>query len=230
MCAATNEGDGTVVAHPMSTGLSPREERRRIRIEMTQSQILDAAETAFATAGFHNTTIKSIAEQCEIAVGTLYAVFADKESLYEAVLRRRGSELTTLTENKAAEPGPDDTRLVELAELQIHFFRKYPNWTVVASGLVSGSRAAPSPSGSTLLFETGHRVVADVITSVIARGQHSGHLRSGDPHALALIYLGMLEAFHRLDSPGDTTQPQYQLAEFLDLVGAAFGAKKSPKK
>lgn len=217
-----------MVAQTTSTSLSPREERRRIRIETTRSQILDAAESAFATTGFHSTTIKSIAEQCEIAVGTLYAVFQDKDSLYEAVLRRRGRELTKLTEAKAAEPGPDDTRLVELAKLQIHFFRAHPDWTAVASGLVSGSRAASADNGSTRLYETGHQVVVEVIASVIARGQQSEQLRGGDPHALALIYMGMLETFHRIDNPTTGDAGGYTLEEFLDLLGATFSATDDP--
>lgn len=203
---------------------SPREERRRIRIEMTRAQVLDAAESAFAATGFHNATIKSIAERCEIAVGTLYALFEDKESLYEAVLRRRGDELKKLIDAKAAESGSHETRLVELAELQIRFFREHPDWTTLASALLSGSRAATGRNESTRLYEPGQKVVADVLASVIARGQADGHLRSGDPRALALIYLGMLETFHRLDNPEPGRSPDFGLDRFLDLVGAAFRA------
>ena len=211
-----------MVDHATSTTASPREERRRIRVEMTRSQILDAAEHAFAAAGFHHTTIKSIAEQCEIAVGTFYILFEDKESLYEAVLRRRGDELKALMDAKAGAPRSEATTLVELAELQIGFFRRYPDWTTVASALVSGSRAAAAGE-PVRLYEPGHRVVAGAIAAVIAQGQRDGHVRSGNPAALALIYLGMLETFHRVDSADTTPGSEYSLAEFLDLVSVTFG-------
>lgn len=207
---------------PEVTSVSPREERRRVRMETTRSQILDAAEQAFAAAGFHNTTIKSIAERCEIAVGTMYLLFADKESVYQAVLRRRGDTLHALVAAMAAEPGPGDERLVELAELQIQFFRAHSEWARVASGLVSGSRAALTTAGSSQIYEVGHRVVADVIAAVIARGQFEGRVRDGNPQGLALIFLGMLETFHTIDNAGTAPSAGYGLAEFLDMVRAAF--------
>jgi AcrR family transcriptional regulator len=198
---------------------SPREERRRVRLETTRSQVLDAAEHIFASAGFHNTTIKSIAAQCEIAVGTMYTLFDDKNSLFEAVLRRRGGTLRLLTEAKAAEPGPCDVKLVELADLQIRYFREHPDWTRVASMLMSGSRGESSGTAVPGLYESGHKVVADIHAEVIARGQREGTVRRGNPLALALIFMQMLETFHGLD---DSDATAYAPAEFLDLVRSAF--------
>lgn len=208
-----------------AANLSPREERRRLRLEMTRTQVLDVAERAFASVGFHNTTIKSIAEGCEIAVGTIYTLFDDKDSVYEAVLRRRGAILHNLTRTRAAEPGPADLTLVALAEIQVRFFREHPDWAGLASALGSGSRAAASNTGLSPLYEVGHRVVSDDLAEVIARGQHEGRIRDGDSRALALVFLGMLETFHRLDNAGGRVdQPDYTLAEFLDLVRAAFSS------
>jgi AcrR family transcriptional regulator len=202
--------------------ISPREARRQLRLETTRSQVLDAAERTFASTGFYNTTIKSIAEQCEIAVGTLYTLFDDKNSLFEAVLSRRGRALTALTEAKAAEPGPGDARLVELAELQIRFFREHPDWTRIASTLVSGSRAALPDSLGSRLYEAGHKVTADIHATVIATGQREGTIREGNPLALALIFLAMLETFHHLGGMGDPEPTSYSMAEFLDLVRDTF--------
>ncbi len=215
--------------HPTSATTSPREERRRIRVETTRSQILDAAEHAFATAGFHNTTIKSIAEQCEIAVGTFYVLFEDKKSLYEAVLRRRGDELKALMDAKVSAPQSEATTLVELAELQIGYFRQHPDWTTVASALVSGSRAAATGE-PVRLYEPGHRIVASAIAAVIAQGQRNGHIRSGNPAALALIYLGMLETFHRIDAADTMAESNYSLDEFLELIGATFNPTSPGQK
>jgi AcrR family transcriptional regulator len=205
---------------------SPREERRRVRLETTRSQVLDAAERIFASAGFHNTTIKSIAAQCEIAVGTMYTLFDDKNSLFEAVLRRRGGTLRSLTESKAAEPGPCDVKLVELADLQISYFREHRDWTRVASMLVAGSRGESSATAVPGLYESGHKVVAHIHAEVIARGQREGTVRPGNPLALALIFMGMLETFHGLDDADATAYPP---TEFLDLVHSTFRATDRKK-
>lgn len=203
---------------------SPREERRRLRIDTARMQILDAAERTFASTGYHATTVKSIAEQCEIAVGTIYTLFDDKNALFEGVLRRRGAALRALTEAKASEPGRGDDRLVELAELQIRFFREHPDWTRVASMLMSGSRADPPAGDMSRLYESGHKVVADIHAEVIARGQREGAIRNGPPGALAQIFMGMLETFHALDRTGGPEPGEFALEEFLDLVRATFAA------
>ncbi len=209
--------------------LSPREERRRVRLETTRSQVLDAAEKTFAANGFHGTTIKSIAEQCQIAVGTMYSLFDDKDSVYEAVLRRRGNALKALTDAKIAEPGPDDTKLVELAELQISYFRAHPEWSHIASEIGSGPSALAATRQVPQMYEVGHHVVAEAIADVIARGQRNGTIRAGQPLALALIFLGMLRSFYGIDSGGNTG---YALEEFLDLIRASFSAsdRTTPKK
>lgn len=194
---------------------------------MTRTQVLDVAEQAFSSAGFHNTTIKSIAEQCEIAVGTIYTLFDDKDSVYEAVLRRRGAVLHGLTRTRAAEPGRADDTLVALAELHVRFFREHPDWAGLASALGSGARLAPPGTGPSRLYEVGHQVVSDDLAAVIARGQHEGRIRDGNPRALALVFLGMLETFHRIDNVGRAEQADYGLVEFLDLVRAAFSSSRS---
>lgn len=206
-------------------GVSPREERRRVRLETARTQVLDASEPAFAVSGFHNTTIKSIAEQCEIAVGTIYLLFADKEGLSEAVLRRRGGALRELTAELGSEPGSGDVRLVAIAEMQIRYFREHPDWTRLASTLVSGNRAAPPNRGLERLYEVGHKVVADVLAEVVAAGQREGTIRGGNPQALALIYLGMLETFHSIDNESYSEPGTYGAAEFLELLRDTFRAR-----
>lgn len=204
---------------------SPREARRRLRVDTARTQILDAAERIFASTGFRDTTMKSIAEQCEIAVGTMYTLFEDKNALFEAVLRRRGSVLRGLTEAKAAAPGRGDARLVELAELQIRFFREHPDWTRLASMLMTGSRGDPPAVDMSRLYRSGHQVVADIHAEVIARGQRERTIRAGAPSALAQIFMGMLENFHALDG-ANGSDGEFTVDEFLDLVRATFDAPR----
>lgn len=147
----------------------------------------------------------------------MYTLFDDKNSLFEAVLRRRGATLRALTEAKATEPGAGDSQLVALAELQIRFFSEHPDWTRVASMLVSDSRGESRESAVPGLYEWGHKVVAEFI----ARGQREGTVRSGNPLALASVFMGMLDTFHGL---GGSDATDYSAAEFLDLVHAAFRA------
>lgn len=54
----------------------------------TRDDILDAAESLFARRGFRATTIKEIAAEAGVNSALLYYYFADKETLYKAMLSR----------------------------------------------------------------------------------------------------------------------------------------------
>jgi AcrR family transcriptional regulator len=62
---------------------SRRERLRRARAE----RILEAAAAVFARKGFHQATIREIAELADVAEGTIYNYFTDKRDLLVAMTR-----------------------------------------------------------------------------------------------------------------------------------------------
>lgn len=82
-----------------------RERQAAARLE----QILDAAARLFAERGFHRTTTRDIAEAADIAEGTLYNYFLNKNDLLFGILKRleQGNEAAFgLVESN----GPDEAR------------------------------------------------------------------------------------------------------------------------
>jgi TetR/AcrR family transcriptional regulator len=59
--------------------------RRRAR---TRAAIIDAAERAFADLGYRRTRMEDIAEHADVAVGSIYGHFGNKDGLYAAVVER----------------------------------------------------------------------------------------------------------------------------------------------
>jgi len=51
--------------------------------------ILDAALELFSERGFHGTTVAMIAERAQVAAGTIYRYFADKDDLVNEMYRHR---------------------------------------------------------------------------------------------------------------------------------------------
>src|SRR5882724_5551180 len=80
----------TAVVDAVPDGPSPRELRRRQRIEVGREQVLDAAENLFGFNGYSATSLEQVAKACEFSVGALYMFFNSKQELLEAVLDRRG--------------------------------------------------------------------------------------------------------------------------------------------
>jgi TetR/AcrR family transcriptional regulator len=59
--------------------------RRRAR---TRAAILDAAEHAFAQLGYRRTKMEDVAERADVAIGSIYGHFGNKDGLYLAVVER----------------------------------------------------------------------------------------------------------------------------------------------
>jgi AcrR family transcriptional regulator len=55
---------------------------------LRRAQILDAAMAVFAARGYHRATIREVARAAEVADGTIYNYFADKEALLLGILDR----------------------------------------------------------------------------------------------------------------------------------------------
>jgi AcrR family transcriptional regulator len=191
--------------------------------------VLDAAERIFA-AGYARASVKSIADDCEIAVGTIYKLFTDKENLFKAVLLRRGAVLQELAVATVSEPLPGDEALTALARAHIRFFREHADWARIATAVMSPGSRREIPGIGAELYDLGHRLAVDLQTEVITRGQREGLVRLGDPTALAKIFSAMVAAFHAVDDGADRTAPErpYDLDEFLDLLRAAFAVPRSP--
>lgn len=59
----------------------------------TETAILDAAERAFAEAGFHGATTRAIAEGAQANPALIHYYFGSKENLYETVFARRSDAI-----------------------------------------------------------------------------------------------------------------------------------------
>ncbi|NLW53198.1 MAG: TetR/AcrR family transcriptional regulator [Tissierellia bacterium] len=56
------------------------------RGEKTLQSIIDAAEKIFYEKGYNGSTIKDIANEASVSVGTIYIYFVDKKSIYDYLL------------------------------------------------------------------------------------------------------------------------------------------------
>jgi AcrR family transcriptional regulator len=71
----------------VTTPLIPNRNQRRT--EQTRTRLLDAALQTFLDHGYDATTLGEITKRADLGTGTLYLHFADKRSMYEAVVRRQ---------------------------------------------------------------------------------------------------------------------------------------------
>ena len=60
------------------------------RTRMYQDLIFESAECVFGQKGFENATMQDIAAEAGVSLKTVYASFAGKKELYDAIMLRRG--------------------------------------------------------------------------------------------------------------------------------------------
>ena len=80
-----------------------------------REEILGAARRVFATRGFRGTTMADIAEEADVALGTIYLYFVSKEDVF-AALNQRFNELITAALTNV----PPATSLDETVRLRIN--------------------------------------------------------------------------------------------------------------
>ncbi|OLT31416.1 hypothetical protein BJF79_37200 [Actinomadura sp. CNU-125] len=200
---------------------SPREVRRRQRIELGREQMLETAEELFAERGYHETNLKDVARRCEFSVGSIYSFFDSKEALYLAVLMRRGpGRLEEMKRLAAAEGSPAGDRFVALVTAELEHRRKYPAWAQLDAQMTKagGREVAEVPQD----YKDFHRETVRILAGVVADGQADGTVRPGDPHALARMCSALIDSFTLMD-PMISDEPEgIGAEEFVTFVRETF--------
>ena len=126
--AGTDEAAGT--DEPSGTDrLSRREQRRLQHQDLSRGQLLDAAEEVFGRKGFHEATLKEVAELAEFSVGSVYSFFTNKDDLFRQIFVRRGDEfMPGLRAVLRADGASPVDQLHALVDFQIGFFRQHPRF------------------------------------------------------------------------------------------------------
>jgi AcrR family transcriptional regulator len=65
---------------------APRVTKRALAKQRTRERVLAAARSVFAERGFEDATIRDIAGAAELSTGAVFANFADKAALFDAVM------------------------------------------------------------------------------------------------------------------------------------------------
>ena len=142
-------------------------------VGQTRARLLEAAAQLFAKNGSTNTTTKDLALQAEIAVGTVYLHFPDRDSLLDAVLK---IALTYLRQEMGKlEPDLQGSLVVreKMAGL-VNFTQRFPD---LAAVLFDPGNLATQPGREALDFLS--RSQESGLRAGIAAGYYRGDLNSG---------------------------------------------------
>ena len=102
-------------------GVKERQERER---EAVSRSILDAARDLFVAEGYHNVSIRKIAERIEYSPAAIYSYFPSKDDIFFALAEEGFRILFTPPEREADEPEGDLLNTIRRAFWRVYEFSK----------------------------------------------------------------------------------------------------------
>ena len=193
------------MARPVSTGstsgttaLSRREQRRLQHQDLSRGQLLDAAEEVFGRKGFHEATLKEVAELAEFSVGSVYSFFDNKDDLFRQIFVRRGDEFMPGLRDALRPVGTPLDQLHRLVDFEVGFFRQHPRFGRLYLRYSSATMLSADREID-LVMQDRYQEAMALQAHLFARGQAGGVLRDGDPEVLARLFSGVISAYQALD-------------------------------
>ena len=163
------------------------QERREQDRARRKQEILLAARAVFAQNGFRSATVDQIAQQAEVAKGTIYLYFENKEAiLAELVLCALNDLSNRFT---AANDGHSllqpEAKLRAMARVYLSFAQNAPDYYRLLSAFDGGDfeRGFSTQRGEQIRAESNR--VLDLVTQAISDGMALGIFAAGDARQTA---------------------------------------------
>jgi AcrR family transcriptional regulator len=159
-----------------------------------KQRIMHAAEQLFRTRRVDEVTLDEVARQADVAKGTIYLYFSDKEDVIFQAAVAGLEEMCGLLRRIGAEGGAFRERLMRTCDNIVAFFRdRRPLFRIILSEderVMEGGGA-----GLRQRWRKRRKTMTEAVAAVIAQGMASGEIRSDIPAGILTEYLlSMLRA------------------------------------
>ncbi|UCD58725.1 MAG: TetR/AcrR family transcriptional regulator [Candidatus Hydrogenedentota bacterium] len=154
-----------------------------------RESILESATKVFARTGFYKAKAIEIARKANIAVGTIYNYFSNKDDILISIFEKRIGELNHSLRKAIREVDHPDEKLAVIIDSTISILQ---NDRELAEVVTIELRPSSKFFSSTAISSVTEFL--DIITEVIRQGQQSGIYKADtDARIAALVVLGSLE-------------------------------------
>jgi TetR/AcrR family transcriptional regulator len=205
---------------------SRREQRRLQHQDLSRTQLLDAAEEVFGRKGFHEATLKEVADLAEFSVGSVYSFFESKDDLFRQIFVRRGEEFMTEIRQLlgGGREGPAVDQLHDLVDFEVGWFRTHARFARLYLRYSSAAMLSSDRDADAVIADNYDEAMA-LQAALFDRGRRAGVLRGGDPAVLSRLFTGLISAYQAMDPAvvdDDTDAERLALSELHAIVDAAF--------
>jgi AcrR family transcriptional regulator len=191
---------------------TPQDPSERAKLERRR-QILTAAKTVFAEAGYHGASIHAIIERAQIARGTFYLYFESKSAVFDSILDQALSDLRTrirrIEVDDPAAPPPQ----VQLREQVVATLEYIVSDRPLALLLLSAGHTPDAEAAERL--DQFFTEVRDLLRRALETGMEIGLLRPCQPPLVAAAMLGMIRGVIEFVVRGDAIKVDDVVSEML---------------
>ena len=186
------------------------------------NEVLQAAMSVFARAGFHQALMEDIAQEAGLAKGTLYLYFKNKDDLIAAILHRLFSGEMHALEDLQAADAPARERLLtltrRLADQMKRLSLLLPIWFEFYA-------LAARQKGVRQFFKQYFASYRAPLAALIQQGIARGEFREVDAEQAALAFIALFEGLVLLwaidpQSVSAETTPEAAMLLLLDGLSA----------
>lgn len=153
-------------------------------IERRHTQICDAALQLFARNGYHQTSVREIAQAAHLSIGSLYTYIKTKEDILLLVYHRIFTLFQERMSGALVASGDPPAQLKAAIAATLKLYDEYQDLILV---LYQESHALRREALQQL-FEVDRRYVS-MIQAIIEKGTQEGHFEAGDSNMLAIATL-----------------------------------------
>ncbi|AGB41517.1 transcriptional regulator [Halobacteroides halobius DSM 5150] len=157
-----------------------------------EHRIIDAALQLFSEQGYHKTTVSQIAQEAEVAKGTVYWYFDSKKDLFRGILISGIEKLHCRVKKTIAKENTAINKLERLVELFLEFFKNGQQ----VSKMYEENTTSIDAEFKEKLIELREDMIITIAT-IIEEGKKSGELKSEiNNQELANLLLGMTKVYN----------------------------------
>jgi len=150
-------------------------------------KIIEAAVDIFAQKGFHETTMKEIADAAGVGKGTIYIHFKNKDHLFSEILDNGIDNLAQYVENEINNIVSPGEKLKRAIKAQLEYFSKHEDFCLFLFREVWGYRQ--DLKDKIIKLHNKHTVI---IKEIIAEGIENGVFNMDDENTVSASIVGMI--------------------------------------
>ena len=186
-------------------------DRKEKELEIRREDIIDAAEKLFFSNGYENVSMNDIAEEAEMARGTLYKYFMNKDDIYAAIAIRAAEMIGEKFGELLNKDQTGIEKMRGICEFYYDFYKKYPGYynAYYHSGMFQIKGSPTLEKLKKIRNKSFHAAV-----EAVKEGIKEGSLRKGlDPVVTTLFMLATANNINNINPVTQMYMDEYGLTQ-----------------